>query len=138
MSIKLTTQDAWKDYAYYSKYHPDNTKRPPFKLEDEKIEKPPPKVSFSQVERMEGAWGHSLCCEQGTGPMDSNTRMMKRGITPKARRDAEPPARATSRRARHPHSFARDAGWAEGRRAGRVRREGAVAHVHGHVRGLVD
>lgn len=127
MSIKLTTQDAWKHYAHYSKYHPDNTNRPPFVLGEDKVEKPEPLVSFSEAEKLDGAWGHKLCCEQITGPQDSNMRMMKRGITPKVRRIG--PATVQSLTVCVWCTGRAEVGW-----AGRFRGESAVAHVHRHVR----
>ena len=83
MSLKLTTQDKWKDYAFYSRYHPDNTHKPKMKLDDEEIKSPPPILEITELDKQNGMWGHTKCCEQAYGPQESNKRMMKSTITTK-------------------------------------------------------
>ena len=78
MSIKLTTQMDWikKGYAYYSKYHPDNSNRPSLDDLPDPVAGPAPVVSITELDKkLHGAWGHKLSCERPYGPCETTTRI---------------------------------------------------------------
>ena len=90
MSLKLTTQNSWKHYARYSRYHPDNTERAVDLTLPEEVQGPPPARSFTQADKNHGAWGHSLACERAYGPSETLGTVIKTSITPKVRASPSP------------------------------------------------
>jgi len=76
MSIKLTTQMGWMHYSSYSAYHPDNlARKADLKLPDP-ILGPPPIAEITPMDKkVNGAWGHTLCCERAYGPCETTTRI---------------------------------------------------------------
>ena len=90
MSLKLTTQNSWKHYARYSRYHPDNTERAVDLTLPDEVQGPPPTQSFTQADKNHGAWGHSLACERAYGPSETLGTVIKTSITPKVRASPSP------------------------------------------------
>lgn len=90
MSLKLTTQNSWKHYARYSRYHPDNTERAVDLTLPDEVQGPPPTQSFTQADKNHGAWGHSLGCERAYGPSETLGTVIKTSITPKVRAPSSP------------------------------------------------
>ena len=83
MSLKLTTQNDWVHCAHYSKYHPDNLTRPDNNILPSMVRGPPPVVQINEMDKkINGAWGHRLCCEKAYGPSETTTRI-KGDVTPK-------------------------------------------------------
>ena len=76
MSIKLTTQMDWISYSNYSKNHPDNLERNTDNGLPSNVVGPPPIAQITDVDkRVQGAWGHTLCCERAYGPCETTTRI---------------------------------------------------------------
>lgn len=82
MSLKMTGQMDWQDYATYSQYHPDNLKKPPLVFADH-VKAPAPLATLTEIDKkVFGAWGHALCCEPAYGKNETCTRLKER-VTPK-------------------------------------------------------
>merc|ERR1712110_1069486 len=94
MSLKVTTQNEWRSYSLYSKYHPDNLESNFDMSLPEKPTPPPPVVSLTpaQLDDCTQAWGHSQICELPYGPVNQNPMITRQiAITPKVGKDKQPP-----------------------------------------------
>ena len=83
MSIKLTTQMDWVHYASFSRYHPDNLERTSDLALPKPVVGPPPVTELTEVDKkLNGAWGHKLCCERAYAQNETTTRI-KDSVSPK-------------------------------------------------------
>ena len=78
-SLKMTVQYEWQHHATFSKYHPDNTEGKFDITLPDPVKGPEPMVALDDVDKANGAFGHTLCAEKPYGPTN-NALMLTRQI----------------------------------------------------------